>query len=666
MAKPILLLPLQQVQKLIDQMNQAYNSDIRCPAHPFVVSFFDDGTPQPTRLGTSRSRDDVDNMAASIASVPDNYGEFRQDLSLEPLPAVTASISETTKRPTEQSYADFKAKMERILAATKKSKQVARKKKNDERFLRLQDFVKQLKRGQRYFGLRPKVTRMPLPDPAATWFEQQQRHEQDLRRCGILLDPLDVSRPAPYALENEVVLVCVDVEAYERDNRKITEIGVSTLDTLDLVGMAPGERGENWIPHIRSRHIRIRGREHLKNKDFCPGDADSFQFGDSEWVSLNEAAEVVDQCFEYPFSAQCKKKSETSVLAATAPLSPLRRVPTIDVDPVAKMNVVDTGNAAQDAANKATASHILHGDPAHSSGSAGECFQPQEGPRKRNVVFVGHDVRNEFEYLRELGSQIFSPSRGTYPITTVEIMSNSAGLRANSQFFRGTTDAAAGRGETLNSIIEALDTAVLYRVLVRETHNYSLGKIMLGLGKTAWHLHNAGNDARYTLEALIGICIRARSEEDEASVTASGSILTENVKNGRWSEEVEKKVQEETNKVEQDIRDKCEGWKKATTPPAELVKQMHSLQIVGEEGKKGEMEVEAVNAKENLDPKESEQDDYLNTIVYRDPAATGGQYQIRTENLDVGEPEVGGLAKMVEGGNNGKKKASRRDRANVE
>ncbi len=383
-------------------------------------------------------------MQASIPCVPDDYAELPEDLSLELLPSAIAPTSGTAKKPTERSYADFKTKMERIVEATTKSKQIARKKKNEDRFFRQQDWAKNLKRAQRYFGLRPKVTKMPLPDPAATWYEQQLRQVEDLRKCGILLDPLDVNKPLPHLFENDVVFVCIDVEAYERDNRKITEIGVSTLDTLDMVGIAPGEGGENWIPHIRSRHIRIRGREHLENKDFCPGDANSFQFGDSEFVHLKDAAEVVDQCFEYPFSARCKKRTETNLLptftpseepvvAELAALATLGRVPTTEIDSVEKINVVDPGNAAQDAANKAAIPHILHGDPAHSAGSSGECVRAQEGPEKRNVIFVGHDIRNEFEYLRELGSQIFAPSRGTYPIAAMEVNANGTGLSDDSQ-----------------------------------------------------------------------------------------------------------------------------------------------------------------------------------------------------------------------------------------
>jgi hypothetical protein len=590
MAKPIMLLPLDQVKHLIEQINLTFKTDIECPPDPFIVSFFDDGMPQPKRLGVSRSRDDLANMEASIPNVPDDYAE-------------AFLVQKDALKPTERSFADYKAKMERIVAA-KKNKQVAKQKKMEDRFLRQQDWVKQLKRAQRYLGLRPKATQLPTPDTASSWDEQQKRHGQDLRACGIVLDHLDTRKPAPYAFENDPVIVCVDVEAYERDHRKITEIGVSTLDTLDLTGIAPGDGGENWIAYIRSRHFRIRGREHLVNKDFCPGDANNFQFGRSEWVNLDAAAEAVDQCFEYPFSAQFMHKEGDNIDRADLPASPSRK------------------NA-------------------------------QIGPKKRNVIFLGHDIRNEFEYLRQLGSQIFSPSRATYPIAAREISTH-----------------RTGRSETLASVIEALDTAILYRVLIRDTKNHSLGKVMVGLGRTAWHLHNAGNDARYTLEALIALLIKARVLENEATLKEGMNTKNENLADAgamtaSWKDEVERRVEEKTIAVEQDDRDECKGWEKA----------LHTMTITDHSGKQVEVEDPWLMAQESdqglsrspggkgdENGKWIEGADGNKPIMYRDPAATGGQYQVMesADALDGGDAEEGGLANMVREGTKGKKKGGKR------
>jgi hypothetical protein len=75
------------------------------------------------------------------------------------------------------------------------------------------------------------------------------------------------------------VFICVDIEAYEKDHKIITEIGIATLDTEDLKAIAPGKDGVNWRKAIRARHFRILEYKHLQNRDFVHGCAEYFQFG---------------------------------------------------------------------------------------------------------------------------------------------------------------------------------------------------------------------------------------------------------------------------------------------------------------------------------------------------------------------------------------------------
>ena len=166
--------------------------------------------------------------------------------------------------------------------------------------------AQQLQRAQQYLGLRG-IPKQPLPpNTNLSWTEQEKfRIEQD-ELCNITLKPLDLSRAAPFPCEGNPVIVCIDVESYERAHHCITEIGISTLDTLDLKDVAPGAGGENWMNHIRSRHLRIREFLNLVNKDFCVGNPEAFQFGNSEIVSLAEAAALVDACFEPPFCSAHK------------------------------------------------------------------------------------------------------------------------------------------------------------------------------------------------------------------------------------------------------------------------------------------------------------------------------------------------------------------------
>src|SRR5271163_4320162 len=82
-------------------------------------------------------------------------------------------------------------------------------------------------------------------------------HETFLRRADFKISRsanFNPDKPAPYDQEGEVVFICIDVEANERNASQITEIGVATLDTRDLKSLTPGKRGENWSAKLRARH----------------------------------------------------------------------------------------------------------------------------------------------------------------------------------------------------------------------------------------------------------------------------------------------------------------------------------------------------------------------------------------------------------------------------
>lgn len=94
---------------------------------------------------------------------------------------------------------------------------------------------------------------------------------------------------------------------------------------------------------------------------------------------------------------------------------------------------------------------------------------PVNDNQKRNVVLVGHEVKSDIEYLRAIG----------YDVTN------------------------------LSNLLEAVDTIDLYKAMKHAPNTPSLGTILLELELTGWHLHNAGNDAGYTMEALIGLSFAA-------------------------------------------------------------------------------------------------------------------------------------------------------------
>ncbi|KEF58540.1 uncharacterized protein A1O9_06466 [Exophiala aquamarina CBS 119918] len=486
-GKPLALVPHAQVQDLVMEIGKSFKIDVSVPEFPFTLSFRDDGTPKPQFLGVSQSRDEAADLQSDIPAALFDHGEC------------PAEASATLKK----SFKDFKQMCQEAMVASKKKGAAIKKKKEADRLLNVGDLYKQLRRCQRYLGLRPRTGRLVEPDPILSWYQQEDFRVRQLKEARIILDPLDVRAPTQYPFDKETVLISIDVEAYERAHNLITEIGVSTLDTLDLVGVPPGPGGVNWIDQIRSRHFRIKGREHLVNRDFCPGNPDAFQFGDSEFIDLSEAAAKVDACFQWPFSAEFKHAGlkdpwANNIGEGSAPQ-------TLQTSVFGGLNIVPS-NKEQDDANRAAVASVLPGpgDPVAiqraidlEKAVRDNLEATRHGPKERNILIVGHAIGGDLEFLKEIGSKIFTPTRGTYPIAAMDMM--------------GTGEGAA---KILASILEALDTGSLYRIVKRETQTRNLKSILSDLGRPSLHLHNGGNDARYTLEALVAMAVKARLEDD--------------------------------------------------------------------------------------------------------------------------------------------------------
>jgi DNA polymerase III alpha subunit (gram-positive type) len=90
----------------------------------------------------------------------------------------------------------------------------------------------------------------------------------------------------------------------------------------------------------------------------------------------------------------------------------------------------------------------------------------------RNIILVGHDIMTDVNYLKKIG---YDPSN-------------------------------------LSNLQELIDTSHMYRAFKREPHPRNLGSILASLDIAGWYLHNAGNDAVYTLQAMVGIAITALLE----------------------------------------------------------------------------------------------------------------------------------------------------------
>jgi hypothetical protein len=127
-----------------------------------------------------------------------------------------------------------------------------------------------------------------------------------------------------------------------------------------------------------------------------------------------------------------------------------------------------------------------------------------EEEEKRNIIFLGHDTKQDVAYLRKLG---YDPSN-----------------LAN---------------------IDFQDTVAMWRAVTGEQSARGLSHIMYALELESWNTHNAGNDAVYTVHAMIGICIKELQKktaqvngEDEGGV----SLLPEKKMN------VEKEMKKITKK----------------------------------------------------------------------------------------------------------------------
>lgn len=220
---------------------------------------------------------------------------------------------------------------------------------------------------------------------------------------------------------DDAIFISVDVESFEFSHDKVTEVGISTIDTRDLRNVAPGPRGIDWRPLIRSRHFRISEYAHLINRRYVKGCPDAFDFGNSEFVPLRSLPKVIADCFKQPFSARSRQAVSRE---------------------------------------------------------------------ERNIVFVGHDAKTDISYLRKIG----------YDVTN------------------------------LRNLKGVLDTAPLYTAHMRlgKPNPPSLGKIIHDMDMTAWNLHNAGNDAVYTLQCVLALVVsEAERGPFEAAAAAGASGVTE-------------------------------------------------------------------------------------------------------------------------------------------
>lgn len=396
-------MPAIEVESLLFEINSKLNLKLGFPHSTiepgFLLAFEEQGSPRPRFLGRLTSETLLETMESKIPG-PSFKQAGEDGLDARSFPA-------------------FRAKMEHAIQAGKNKSKASKEKKKKERIITKVGWCTQLKRARCYLGLRPKWSSLKNPHsiPNLTWEEEQKAVEEERIARASMTKNVDVTKPIPNSFDENVVFISIDVESYERDRRAITEIGVSTLDTNDLVDIPPGKGGVAWMKKIRSRHFRIKEYSHLVNSDYVSGCGDRFEkeFGSSEWISIKEAPQVVASCFMHPYSSP---------------------------DLVNHLGDNPHDEAGQTLSRSNDASSLP--DPVAENDTAS----------KRNIILVGHDIKADIEYLRTIGYEVGNVS----------------------------------------GILEAIDTADIFRALKHEQQPRSLGNLLVDLELVGWNLHNAVSD----------------------------------------------------------------------------------------------------------------------------------------------------------------------------
>ena len=127
---------------------------------------------------------------------------------------------------------------------------------------------------------------------------------------------------------------------------------------------------------------------------------------------------------------------------------------------------------------------------------------------KRNLIFLGHDTLMDIKYLQNLG---FDPL-------------------------------------LVPNLLEAQDSATLYRVWRREEQITKLARILARFEINAFGLHNAGNDAVYTMQSFLAVLV------SEASIRNSPEVQQAR------TDQKESKIVFEQEEVKKDIENESNGW----------------------------------------------------------------------------------------------------------
>jgi hypothetical protein len=399
---PFLLIPTLQAQALLNEINSALNLQLTLTGQGkegLMIEFNKTTIVHPIFLGRCSTPEQKGQYEAMVPAPLDGWGPW-------------TVVVEKFEKQIKQSVATIRL--------------VKKNHRNQDKAARRKKWEECMGRVQAYFGLRP-----PL-----------QSNRQQPSYANGQIGPIDVLSVTKWDFHDAPIFISIDLEWKENTLTTLTEVGISTLDMMDVQGVPPGDYGENWIKRIRPRHLRVSEYRTWVNYQYSPGCPGRFGFGKSEMIPGAEIGEAVDAAFQPPY-------------------------------------MVPENN------------DIVRGYKNH----------------KRTVILVGIDLHNDFKILKEKDSQVFielGNPNGSSPI-----------------------------------IREIVDVAQLYRVEHGMPNAPGLESMLGYLNIPSVDLHNAGNDASYTLRALVRFMLKVAGEKPKVYAKhQTGSEKEEDGSKGATSEDI--------------------------------------------------------------------------------------------------------------------------------
>ncbi|KAF4554334.1 Hypothetical protein D9617_4g000870 [Elsinoe fawcettii] len=166
---------------------------------------------------------------------------------------------------------------------------------------------------------------------------------------------------------HDAVYMCIDIEASEKAQDKITEVGIAMLDTRVIQGMAPGEAASAWLEKIIARHYITKDFIDIENTDYVKGGRigakHEFAFGTSDIISIGRLKNYLRYDLGHPpYPDGDVKERRPIVLVGHGMQNDLKYLKTLTIELGSDANVVcmiDTQELSSYASRPAGLDHLL-------------------------------------------------------------------------------------------------------------------------------------------------------------------------------------------------------------------------------------------------------------------------------------------------------------------